>query len=465
MKKSIFTPIIAVLLVSCLAISVFAGTMTIDSNKTGTSENEIENTRILLLERALEPKEPYAAVKSWAEGVKTRNGALQYAVMSADLKSKYYSEFVGLGWVTGVSSPWVESYEIRELYRKDNDIYRFEVVFTYTDSTKSHFTTKEYVTANKFNDSWFISAIEKVDIGGKITKLTMSEDQKLESFFVEDISANIGYYDKANVIIGSETKIYEGYTDNELHASDLKEGTNVLVTFTGDPMIMIYPVSAEARIIRVFGEDMFSSFGYDGSSSPKDEPEDAASPKEELEETEPSKEELEGTSSIVYENTQYGFCFTLPGSWGGFSIVTDEWKGIPIGDSTGEPAGEHSVEPSGEISGEPSGEPSEDGAVETGTIINLRHPLWTEENPRQDIPIMILTIDQWNSLENGTFHIGAAPIGPTELGRSNKYVFALPARYNYAFPPGYEEVELILEKKPLKPKPLEISRPQTAEVK
>ncbi|MGE5629462.1 MAG: hypothetical protein ACM3TR_00020 [Caulobacteraceae bacterium] len=131
--------------------------------------------------------------------------------------------------------------------------------------------------------------------------------------------------------------------------------------------------------------------------------------------------------------------------------MTEEWEGLPAGDATGE------------SSGKSSGDPSKNDGVETGPVLKIRHPLWTEENPRQDIPIMILTIDQWISLGNGKFHIGAAPIGPTELARSNKYVFALPARYNYAFPAGYEEVEKILEQKPLKP--LETTRPRAAEAK
>jgi len=38
-----------------------------------------------------------------------------------------------------------------------------------------------------------------------------------------------------------------------------------------------------------------------------------------------------------------------------------------------------------------------------------------------------------DSLQQEKFHIGAAPINPSELGRNTKYVFALPARYNYAF--------------------------------
>ena len=131
-----------------------------------------------------------------------------------------------------------------------------------------------------------------------------------------------------------------------------------------------------------------------------------------------------GTGSIVYNNTQYGFRFTLPQSWNGYKIVKSEWDGVD----------------------------SQSGkTIDIGSIISIRHPLWTAQNPRQDIPIMIFTLAQWNALQQGKFHIGAAPIGPSELGRNSKYVFALPARYNYAFPTGYQEVENILNGKPLKP--------------
>lgn len=68
---------------------------------------------------------------------------------------------------------------------------------------------------------------------------------------------------------------------------------------------------------------------------------------------------------------------------------------------------------------------------------------------------MIFSINQWDQLINREFYIGAGPIGPKELSRNGKYVFALPARYNFAFPTGYEEVEEILEGDPLEP--IEIS--------
>jgi len=63
---------------------------------------------------------------------------------------------------------------------------------------------------------------------------------------------------------------------------------------------------------------------------------------------------------------------------------------------------------------------------------------------------MVFTLEQWDALQQGKFHIGAAPIGPTELGRNSKYVFALPARYNFAFPKGFEVVEEIINTNPLK---------------
>jgi hypothetical protein len=135
----------------------------------------------------------------------------------------------------------------------------------------------------------------------------------------------------------------------------------------------------------------------------------------------------ERQSTIEYKNTQYGFNFSLPLSWSNYKIIVDRWEGLSVGSSQGEQV------------------------IETGLKLLIRHPQWTQEKPRQDIPIMIFTLSQWNKLEKDESHIGAAPIGPSELGRNNLYVFALPARYNFAFPTGYEEVENILKNKPFKP--------------
>lgn len=129
--------------------------------------------------------------------------------------------------------------------------------------------------------------------------------------------------------------------------------------------------------------------------------------------------------AVVYTNQELGFSFTLPPDFQGYSILTSEWKGDDI-KNTGKKA-----------------------RVFRGQQVTIRDPRWTKQVPRQDIPIMAFTLEQWNQLQNGEFAVGAAPVNPSEMGRNAKYVFALPARYNYAFPEGYEEVQTILDRNPL----------------
>jgi hypothetical protein len=130
------------------------------------------------------------------------------------------------------------------------------------------------------------------------------------------------------------------------------------------------------------------------------------------------------TSTLEYKNDQYGFSFSLPVSWTGYNIINEVWTGYATGGQG-------------------------DKKFTEGPLISIRHPLWTQTLPRQDIPLMVFTLNQWQDLQADKFHIGAAPIGPSELGRNGKYVFALPARYNYAFPAGYEEVDKIIQNKAL----------------
>lgn len=120
----------------------------------------------------------------------------------------------------------------------------------------------------------------------------------------------------------------------------------------------------------------------------------------------------------IYRNEQYGFQIELPESWRDFTIITDhrEVYNVASGDI-------HSSIPT----------------------IAIRHPLWTPDIPRQDIPIDIYAPEQWEGVNSGQYSVGAAPIPPSELARNSQYVFALPARYNYAFPTGFEEVQSIID--------------------
>lgn len=125
-------------------------------------------------------------------------------------------------------------------------------------------------------------------------------------------------------------------------------------------------------------------------------------------------------TSLVYTNTDYGFNFTLPTNWLGYSIVTDEWNGNPL-----------------------------KGNVEqSGPKILIRNPKWTAAAPYEDLPILIFTTQQWDAYLSEDFAVGAAPIMASELGRNNKYVFALPARWDFDYSLGYEEAQGIFAGKP-----------------
>ncbi len=124
---------------------------------------------------------------------------------------------------------------------------------------------------------------------------------------------------------------------------------------------------------------------------------------------------------VVYRNTQYGFSLALLPTWRGYSVVTANWEGFAAGVEGG-------------------------GIIQTGPLILIRHPEWTAANPRQDIPIMVFSHSQWALIQQQEMYVSAAGVPPPELGRNADYVFALPPRYNYAYLPGWQEVEALLER-------------------
>lgn len=126
---------------------------------------------------------------------------------------------------------------------------------------------------------------------------------------------------------------------------------------------------------------------------------------------------------VTYNNSDYGFTFSLPSDWKGYSIVKSAWNGYSQTKAT----------------------------TETGVTLIIRNPKWTSGHHYEDIPIMIFTTSQWNSYLAEDFHTSAAPFNASELAHNNRYVFALPPRWDYDFSQGYQEAENILSTKPLHP--------------
>jgi hypothetical protein len=131
--------------------------------------------------------------------------------------------------------------------------------------------------------------------------------------------------------------------------------------------------------------------------------------------------------SVVYSNHQYGFTLTLPSDWRGFHVLVCKWEGQ-------------------------KGERLEE---ESGPLLLIRHPLYTEADPREDFPIMVFTRGQWREVSDSNLDsaliVSAAPFPPGEIGRNRRYVFAFPPRFLNDVLDGFDEVSTILHGSPLHP--------------
>ena len=126
--------------------------------------------------------------------------------------------------------------------------------------------------------------------------------------------------------------------------------------------------------------------------------------------------------TILYRNLKYGFTFRLPKLWKGYSIVKSTWQGSS----------------------------REKFDLTKGPTISIRNPRWTQEEPWQDIPIMVFTRHQWKMLQKDVFTASPAPYGPQELGRNHRYVFALPPRFTSGELTGFVEASQIMKGDPLR---------------
>jgi len=121
---------------------------------------------------------------------------------------------------------------------------------------------------------------------------------------------------------------------------------------------------------------------------------------------------------ITYHNCQYNFKFHLPESWVGYSIIKSQWFSCCSNKTS------------------------------YGPQITIYHPETTIQKPIQDIPIVIFTHKQWNSIRKGEYYLSASG-DVIELGHNDNYYFALPPNYDEDNSLLIDEVHRILYAKPL----------------
>lgn len=122
----------------------------------------------------------------------------------------------------------------------------------------------------------------------------------------------------------------------------------------------------------------------------------------------------------MYQNTEYGFEVTFPGSWKDYRVVKDTWNGTRIDET-------------------------QQQEKYTGPLVILKNPQTTTQQAWQDIPIMVFTPDVWQLIVDEKLAVSAAPIGPSKIGQNAKYIFATPPRwYGFTDTQGWEEaVEMV----------------------
>ena len=105
---------------------------------------------------------------------------------------------------------------------------------------------------------------------------------------------------------------------------------------------------------------------------------------------------------VIYHNAEYDFTFFLPASWGGYSVLLQQWFTVDVPPSM---------------------------ATEQGPEIVLRHPKWKASEPYQDIPIRVFTRRQWGD-GDGPPGLDAGGVNE-EIAHNAKYVFAVWSRFNH----------------------------------
>lgn len=122
--------------------------------------------RFELMKKALDkfgPVTPNSAALLWAEGVKTRNGALQYAVLCDNLKKKFEEDMDkdnNYSWVTGVSSPWVTKYEITQAKKLSDEAGEYTVKFYWATSAGESEPSENILTIGVHGNKWCITSVK-----------------------------------------------------------------------------------------------------------------------------------------------------------------------------------------------------------------------------------------------------------------------------------------------------------------
>lgn len=124
-----------------------------------SEQGDSMQVRVQLLEQALASKSSKQVLDAWCHALKERNGAVQYAYLSDELRAKYYFVMEDLNWVTGGSSPWIEQVSIKKEKKINDYQVEYDLDIGITDSAKVRKVEHAKVIVKLEGEKWVVSQI------------------------------------------------------------------------------------------------------------------------------------------------------------------------------------------------------------------------------------------------------------------------------------------------------------------
>jgi hypothetical protein len=229
-----------------------------DMNKIKAAIAEVENTIV--------PANSDQAVKLWGRGEQTRNGALQYAALSPQLRQKAdISDCVRqFYWVTGYSSPWVGPITITNRNKISDSMMEYTLTFPEITSDPTNTTATEKMVVEKLQyngrEGWFITRLLQSSGYGIIEGDTARLDCK-----DADIDGD-GKNESIQIMVNNNTRQWElivnkngTETAAEIFKGD-NQGFNVSIAAVGH---IIGPDSADILLATDYRSMPFGGLGYE----------------------------------------------------------------------------------------------------------------------------------------------------------------------------------------------------------
>lgn len=173
---------------------------------------------IAKIEDMLIPESADEAVKLWGRGEQTRNGAMQYAVLSPQLRreadnSAYVCQTY---WVTGGSSPWVGPITIMKRNKLSDTKIEYTLSFPEITSVPPHTTSTEKLIVEKLSNNgqegWFITQIQQSSGYGIIEGLYQSLSNAIA--IAIDIDGD-GKNETAQIVANNSSNNWELMIEND----------------------------------------------------------------------------------------------------------------------------------------------------------------------------------------------------------------------------------------------------------